>query len=53
MLYSQYFEKVFACGFITLFLYALYLYDLFRILLLPLQTYGAMECVCVCVISQK
>jgi hypothetical protein len=57
VLSSQYFEKVFACGFIILFLCpfcfvvaaficVLYIYDLFHILLLPLQTYGSME-VCV------
>jgi hypothetical protein len=35
-----------------IYLYVLYLYDLFHILLLPLQTYGPTDpwvCVCVCV----
>jgi hypothetical protein len=54
-------KKLFVSGFDVLFvllslfcccciyLYVLYLYDLFHILLLPLQTYGSMECVCACV----
>jgi hypothetical protein len=29
-----------------IYLYVLYLYDVFHILLLTLQTYGSMECVC-------
>jgi len=29
-------------------LYILYLFDLFHILLPPLQSYGYMECMCVC-----
>jgi hypothetical protein len=55
MLTSQYFEKVFVCGSVILFLfccciylYVLYLYNLFHILLLPLQTYGSMECTYIC-----
>jgi hypothetical protein len=49
------FWKVFVYGFTILFLfsccsiylYVLYLYDVFNILLLLLQTYGSMEYVCV------
>jgi hypothetical protein len=50
ILSSQYFEDICVCGFMNLFwccciyLYVLYLYDLFHILLLLLQTYGSMEC---------
>jgi hypothetical protein len=52
----QYFEEVFVCCFLTLFLCCFcfvvsaficmfcIFYDLFHILLLPLQTYGSMKC---------
>jgi hypothetical protein len=57
MLTSQYFGKVFVYDFVILFvffcccciyLYVLYLHDLFYILSLPLETYGSMECMHVC-----
>jgi hypothetical protein len=54
----QYFEKVFVCGFVfrlccfcflvAAFICVLYLCDLLHILLLPLKTYGSMECMYVC-----
>jgi len=44
------FHNFFLCCFCFagIYLYVLYLYDLFHILLLPLQTYGSVECMYVC-----
>jgi hypothetical protein len=56
VLSSQYFEKLFVCGLAILFLFCFcfvvaaficmffYFYDFFHMPLLPLQTYGSMEC---------
>jgi hypothetical protein len=55
--YFKYFSVVLLYCFCVVFvyycctyLYILYLYDLVHILLLPLQTYGSMECMCVCIL---